>query len=478
MKRNWLGPLLMLVAAPLQGTAAAPIAGGRPISLTEALASRPRLEQDLSVEQAVRIALRESPVIRGAVQEVEAAAGRVAAARAEQRPWASVNTFLGGGSAANLVTSPDPVQPRMTMGLPGDRFVDQNVSLMVPIYTGGRLRAMVQQARALKSASESELAGMRQEVALMVRLGYREVQARQDRVRVYRAMLEQNRERQRVDEVALEVQKIPRYYVLRDQAEVASAQQMVTMAEKEVDVSLIQLKSLMGVHLGSKLLLTEPLSSFSVNPELAGLLSTPAALPEATTNPTLTRLLELAGRHRPELLASEGRIQAGEAELRMGRSAYRPQVSAGVMGDFMKMRGEPSFTGATFAVVGSLPILDGGLRRAKLQTARAEVRKLEEDRQQLALRIGEEVTTALLELRAAEKNVAVARVGAAAAEEDYRVALLRYTSGKGINVEALDALAASVRAQNNQVQALFDYQVAQDRLTRAAGLIEPAGSLK
>ena len=41
--------------------------------------------------------------------------------------------------------------------------------------------------------------------------------------------------------------------------------------------------------------------------------------------------------------------------------------------------------------------------------------------------------------------------------------------GLGINLEALDALAAQVRAHNNEVQARFEYSGAQNRLARAVG---------
>jgi outer membrane protein TolC len=89
----------------------------------------------------------------------------------------------------------------------------------------------------------------------------------------------------------------------------------------------------------------------------------------------------------------------------------------------------------------------------------------------MALQVSQEVATALLDLRAAERNVQTARTGLVAAEEEYRVALIRYTAGKGLNVEALDAQSAQVRAQSNHVQALFEYHVARDRLARAFGVL-------
>jgi outer membrane protein TolC len=449
---------------------------GRPpeAGLEQVLASRPRFDGQLTVKQAVDVALRESPVIRGAAQEVEAAVGRLDAARAERRPWASVNTFVGGGSAANIVTSPDAVQPRMAMGLPGGGFVDQNVSVMLPVYTGGRLRAMVRQAQSLKGASQADLAAMRQEVALMVRLAYRQVQARQSYVGVYEALLEQNRERQRIDQIAYEQEKIPRFYTLRNAAEVANAEQMLTNARRDVEISLVQLKTLMGVHLESRLELTEPLDFQPAGAVLAVLAGEEsAAVQAAPAAPVDTaRLLQTAERNRPELSAAAQRVQGGLEEIRIAKSAYKPQIGVGVMGDFMKMRGESPFGGSTIAVVGSLPILDGGSRRARLRTAEAEAARLREERKRVALQVGQEVATAVLNLQAAERNVGTARAAVTAAAEDYRIALLRYTSGLGINVEALDALAARVRAQNNEIQALYEYNVAQDQLARALGMLE------
>lgn len=58
-----------------------------------------------------------------------------------------------------------------------------------------------------------------------------------------------------------------------------------------------------------------------------------------------------------------------------------------------------------------------------------------------------------------------------AAREDYRVARLRYEAGKSIPVEVLDALSARTRAASNQVQALYDWNVARDQLLRAGGVI-------
>ena len=72
-------------------------------------------------------------------------------------------------------------------------------------------------------------------------------------------------------------------------------------------------------------------------------------------------------------------------------------------------------------------------------------------------------------LGAADQNTRTSMEAVAQAEEDHRVAKLRYDAGKGILLEVLDSLTALVRAQVNHSQALYEFSNAQDDLNRAAG---------
>src|SRR5947209_7568101 len=67
-------------AAPAPGQAPAPSAPGQTSgagNLERLLASRPVVNQTLTLDQAVAVSLRESPVVRGAAEEVQAALGRL-----------------------------------------------------------------------------------------------------------------------------------------------------------------------------------------------------------------------------------------------------------------------------------------------------------------------------------------------------------------------------------------------------------------
>lgn len=467
------GALLPANPVSAQGRQSDPLAPG---ALERILASRPVVNGALPLGQAEQIALRESPLVRGAVEEVEAATGRLEAARAERRPWVSTNLFASGGSNPNIVAGPMPTQPQMIMGLPQGAFLDANLMLMYPLYTSGRLKAMVRQAGALRDASRADLEAQRQEVVLMTRAAYREVQARRALVEAWRAKLSEDRERLRVDRARLQEGQIANVYVLRDEAEVAATQQELTNAERDVELSLLQFKTVLGISPASRIEIPgtlEFVSSADLIRQL-GEAAPPSPAPVAPGTPDalpadVAALLRLAERRRPELQASGRRIAAAQAESASIRGGYGPQVNLFAMADAMKMKGEDPFVGTTYGVAAAFPLYSGGQRRARLQTAEAERRRQEQEQQRIALQIAQEVTSALLNLRAAEQNVRTAQAALTAAREEYRVQLLRYQAGRSVLVEVLDALSARTRAEANVTQALFQFNTARDRLLRSVG---------
>lgn len=554
-----------------------------PGSLERLLAARPVVGGTLSLEDAVTTALRESPVVRGAAEEVEAALGRLNAARAERKPMLSANTFLSGGSLPNIVESPQLPVARMIMGLPRGAYFDQNLMLMAPLYTGGRLKTLVRQAAALRNASQAEMEGQRQEIVLLTRTAYREVQARRALVEVQQARLRENQEQLRLDRIRAEEGKIPPFFVLRQEAEVAATQQELTNAERDVELSLLQLRTVMGVSPasnfsvpgaleyqpsadflarlsgatsamgGSALNATHPNATAPANPnaatsgasspqvpapasgstasgvavpgsEVPGVQTPPSsAAPAGVTAPStstpatgstvppastlgsstsnastsnatasmsqmgaaglpasLSTLLRVAERGRPELRAAGLRVSGAELESTAISAAYRPQVNAFVMGDigqsggFGSNRGSSRFGGITFGVAASIPLYTGGRRSAATQTAEAARRRLERERERVALEVAQGVNAAYLNMGAAEQNILTAQAALRSAQEDYRLARIRYEAGRSIIVEVLDALATRVRAESNVVQALFGYNVARDQLLRAVGVLDVA----
>jgi len=475
---------LLLTAAPLYAQTDTPQNSAPQSHLEQLLAARPLLKQTLSLSEAVTIALRESPVVRGAVEETKAALGQLNAARAEKRPTLSANTFLSGGSISNIVESPSATSGGMIMNLPRGSYFDQNLMLMAPLYTGGRLNTLVTQARALHDASQADLESQRQEIALLVRTAYHEIQARRALVEVQQARLRENQEQLRLDRVRADEGKIPPFYVQRSEAEVAAAQQEIVNTTRDVELSLLQLKTVMGVHPASQIevggaLEYQPSAALfaqltGTSPDVAAPISNSqmeVASAASVLPPELSALLFLAERTRPELRAASFRVTGAKAEATAVGQAYRPQVNAFMMGDVFKSRGQSSTAGTTFGVAASIPIFTGGRKSAAQQIAQAQSRVQQQARERVLLEVAQSVNAAFLNLRAAEQNITTVQTALVAAREDYRVARVRYEAGKSIPVEVLDALAARTRAASNQVQALYEWNVARDQLLRAVGVI-------
>ena len=230
-----------------------------PKAQVDPFSTRPKIRQPLSLREAVEIALRESPILRGAVAELKAAEARLRMARSEKRWQLSINAFASTGTESAIFASPPTVMPSATMLLPRRTFFDANAMLMLPIFTGGRLEALIRQAEAVRHATAAQLEAMRLDVALETKLAYRRALLAREMVRVAEVYVAAMEERVRVDKVAAQVGRIPEFWVLRSEAELANARQMLANAQRDYETALIALKAIMGVHPDSEITLTDEL---------------------------------------------------------------------------------------------------------------------------------------------------------------------------------------------------------------------------
>lgn len=437
-------------------------------------ATRPKVQQPLGFREAVALALRESPVLRGAAAELKAAIARTQQIRAETRPQLSLNAFASTGTQTGIVTPSPVVMPSPMVALPPRSSVTTNAMLMLPLATGGRLPALVRQAEALQRATAAQLEAMRLEVALETKLAYLKALLSQEMVRVAQAYVTAMEERLRIDKVAAEVGRIPEFWVLRSEAELANARQLLINAQRDYEIALTELKAVMGVHPDSQIVLAETLAS--VASSLFGLKGVDQ--PTEKDSDIIKALEPLWDRqrwltealtHRPELRNAKEQWRAQREGVRVAKAAFAPQVSLMAMAERMNAKGEMSSGGYLISFVVGWTLLDGGQRKGMVAEALAMSEKAQADVERIQLQIVQEVDIALQQLRAAAQNLSTARAALSAAEEDARVAKVRYEAGRSVLVEYLDALSALVRAQLNFAQALYDLTVAYSQLERASG---------
>jgi outer membrane protein len=183
-------------------------------------------------------------------------------------------------------------------------------------------------------------------------------------------------------------------------------------------------------------------------------------------------LLEQALTARPEIhsLNSQQRIAkfttdaAGEQRL--------PQLDFAGFWFYQGSHFNNGIPAYNYALSLEFPLFTGGRIRAEEARAKLEEQRVAETRRQLEAQIVNEVKSALDELTAARNSVDVANLGFQLAQEEVAQAQRRFAAGVTTNVEVITAQDELARASDNQIGALYQFNLSRASLARATGQIE------
>lgn len=437
-------PLLLVPLALIPSAARAQDAPpAAPLRLTLAEAQRlaaengPRLAQLDDLRRAAEQARRAASAARGPQVNLEAAASRLSDVPELVLP------LPGAG--------PTTIAPN----IPGQYRTRAQVAL--PLYAGGRLRALEGATAAeLEAATLDAAAGARDLVLETAAAYWVLVAARENErvlgeaIRAYDAHLADARNRQKVGLAA--ANEVLAVQVERDAAELSrlAAANDATLAEAD-------LARLVGLPVGARI--------------------ETADAPDGTRGPAepLEELVGAAIARRPEHRAGTARAAAADARARALAAETRPQVTAQAGYDWanpnrrffpLAESWRPSWD-ATIAV--GWKLFDAGRARAQAAEAQARADATRRGVDDLDRRIRIEVTRRALDLETARASVALAESTLVAARENLRVAGERYRAGVSPSSELLDAETALLRAALTRVQALANVEIARAGLDRATG---------
>ena len=426
----------------------------------------PRIDGPLTQDGAVDLALRHSLKVKASGAESRTMESMRREALAPFWPQLSANGYFADQRMApNVYTSAGTTMARNYQVFDADQTRNANVTAMYPLFSGGRDYYGYRAAARRADAGRHMVRATEIDVAMQARLDYLNVLRERENLRVTTELLRDIEERLRVTRETFEAGRVPRFYVLRDETELANVQQMHAMAQSRLDQSLVALKTTLGLDLASAVELIDRLEYRSVA------VSIDEGIREASAR-------------QPEILAAAKQREAAEAEVRAAHGNYYPQVSLSYMYDWgwtrsrawesqaegTRMRGDGS-EGYSAGVVVTLPVFDGFMRENALNTAKSKLERAVQAEGLARQQIAKDVNQAVLMLTAADKSVEASQRGLVQAEEEARVIRERFESGRGIQLEVLDAQVALTRARFNAVSALAEYQAAQAMWLRAIGRV-------
>jgi outer membrane protein TolC len=421
---------------------------------------------ELTLDEAVRRALEEAPRLAEARAREAAAEATVASRQAIGRP--SLTVFAG-------VLRTNRVEE---FGVPqaggGTRIIFPDLpnnyrtraELSAPLFTAGRVDALVTAARAETRAAAADRRAPAAEIELAATSAYWALVTARERTSVLERAL--SRAESALAEVGARVDSglLPPNERLSAQAQRARQRVQLVRAQHDAAVAEADLARLIGLDPGAAIVASTPVSQPS------------SAARELEARPE-TELLAQAGAARPERLALEARRGALEASAGAARAESRPQVFA--FAAVQPARPNPLFvpridewrTGWDLGVTVNWSVWDGGRTRADEKAALAQARAAAARLEEFDALVAVEVRQRLLDLASARTALEASDDAVQAAAEARRVIGERFTVGVATSTEVLDADVALLEAELERTQLLAALRVSEARLVRTVGSDRP-----
>lgn len=413
-------------------------------SITEAAAPE-AVAMDIDLKGAVTTAIQNNRDITIAELKRREAEADVSAAAAKKNPSVSYS-WQRNQYPTQVVTTALGTQS-------SNHGYSQGINVSWPIWTFGKVEGAIDAARyqkniadldVYKTEADTKLAAVQAYYQYLEAVKLAEVQAQS--VTDYASHL--NNVQQQFD--AGIVAKLD---VLSSNVSLANAKQKSIAADNTRDVAEANLNNIMRIPMNTTL---NPLDK---------------NFPEPEFDLTMEQAILMAQKYRWELVEADYGVKAAEASLRSAKAGYLPTVSVGG-GYSWKEASVTAVDKDDWAVQGGLSwsLWDGGATQASVKKADAAVKTAQETLLQAREKIELEVRQDYLNVLSYKEQIRAAEASVAQAEEAYKIATVRYSSGVGINLDVLDAELALNTARTNYITALYNYNIGLATLEHAMGV--------
>lgn len=349
---------------------------------------------------------------------------------------------------ANFQYTARPIQ--LTLDLPSmqnplltfegkDMKYGASLTLLQPVYTGGRLLETIRMAKYQHSLAAHQAEYFRSAVCYQADMQYWNTVARAEIVRVatdYRnsiaALTQTIRER-------VEVGLVDPQDLLMVEVKLNEAEYQLLQAKSNLETGRMALNSLIGVELRAETEVDDSIPSLTMD----------------------KKVWEHDGTNRPELKIAFDRIRMAESSKKLTDAKYKPQLYVGIEGNYsapgydFRYDLDPNY--AVYAKL-SVPLFEWGKRRNEKRASSFHIEAATDNLNQVTDHVNLEVQTARVSLAQAMDQVRLTESSLEKARENERMALERYAEGRVSVVEVIEAQNYRQASQTNHVQAKVSAQ--------------------
>jgi outer membrane protein len=409
----------------------------------------------LTLDQAIGLALTQSPDVGAAERRLEAAKALVTAAEAGFYP--NINFGQQYTDTNNPVGAFMSVlnQRRFTFDFdvnnppPTDNF-NTKLSLTQPLFNGGRTVIGRRIAQTTMERSAEDLRRVHQDLRFEVTHAYFTILQAQELVKVQRDAIGQVEAQLALARTRFDAGTAVLSDVLNVEVRLAEVKEESIKAENRLALAKAGLNTILGVEIERDFILD----------------------PESRISPLQGRLeeaLKAALERRPELARMQKDVKVGEEQVRLAQTRYWPSLNVVAAYDLDSKNFARVEESWQVGVALQLNLFDGLATTAKVREARQHLEEVKALEQRLKLNLQLEAKEAFLSLQEARDRVQVAAKSVQQAEESLRIIETRYRGEIALITELLDAQVVLTGARTRLVTAHYAEQIALARLQRAMG---------
>jgi outer membrane protein len=408
--------------------------------------------KQLTLPEAIDVALHEHPAIKEYKERSLSARAQIGISRANMLPQVSSTSsyYYGNSVPSSSLNIPSGFSPLgISQGNISD-FTVHSFQVNQLLFDFGKTLGQIGRSKALYDVSQTDLANIRQQVALDAKTAFFGYLAAARAVMVSEDNLKLNEDLARQAQGFYQVGAKAKIDVTTAEANLYSAQADLITARNNLQIAQVTLMTAMGLK-------TWPYSGLSY---------------KLDTHPKLMNLTsakEQALEDRPDFQKTQFQQQADQQSIRTARAGFLPTLySQGLQNTQGKPYGGMRGTWSV-SLNASVPIFEGLTNKYSVQQAKANLRATQSNAEVLRQDINKQVEQSYSNVRAATEKIRATEKGKEAAKENWDLAQGRYKAGVGSIIEVTDAQVKFFNAQLLFIRSVYDLKVAEAQLDKAVG---------
>lgn len=410
----------------------------------------------LTLPEAESLALENHRRIRLAEQDLQRAQAEVTGSRARMMPSVSASAGYNRNLERPVFFAPPPMG-QIEIGEVNEHSL--TLSATQPLFLGyagvtGYRLAQTGLERAELSAEQTQ-----QDVRLGVRQAYTGSLLARAMVLVQQEAVAQAESSLVQIQRLYDVGQASGFDLLQAEVQLANTRPALVSAQSERRLADARLRSAIGLDPGTPVEPSETLAPFT----------------SRWADMSLNSLIDLAARHRPELLELPLQKRAAQDGVRLSRSAYYPDVvlmgRISWQGQSEKLVPDDLARSAAAGVQLSWTLWDSWRSQSGVQQAQVAARQAELSAAMIREGVELEIEATRENLHEAAANITSQATTVKQAEEALRLARVRYDNGTGTQLDLLNAQFVLTQTQTAYASSIYAYHMAHARLEKALGVI-------